>query len=279
MSHGGRNMLISGPEQSSWGSAVPDVDAEAFINTVGILTDDEKTYIRTLVDRLKDDGIWSKMRAIYPMIGGTEAIHKFNLKDPRDADDAFRLTFFGGWTHSATGALPNGTNAYADTHLVNRSEYTEAEFTHISYYSRNETSTSNNYVAGANDSGAATEYFLLRTNLRLYVQSNPNNGDNVISAGGGTTIGYFTGTIFPSGDGAIFHNGINITAGAPSDSDSVKPNIPIYLGALNGTSGAGNYSTAECAFADFGLNLSAVECTNLYNAVQAFQTSLGRQVI
>ena len=36
-----------------------------------------------LVVGLKTAGLWSKMRAIYPFIGGTAALHRWNRLDPR----------------------------------------------------------------------------------------------------------------------------------------------------------------------------------------------------
>jgi hypothetical protein len=36
-------------------------------------------------------GIWRKTHAIYPLLGGTASAHKFNLKDPRDLNAAYRL--------------------------------------------------------------------------------------------------------------------------------------------------------------------------------------------
>jgi hypothetical protein len=57
----------------------------------------------------------ANLLALYPVIGGSAATHKFNASNPLDTDAAFRLQFFGGWTHSNTGMKPNGTNAYADT--------------------------------------------------------------------------------------------------------------------------------------------------------------------
>ena len=92
-----------------------DADAQAFI-TAAVITDvTQQNAINTLVVDLKGYSIWTKFSAIYPIVGGTAAQHKFNLKNPLDTDAAFRLVFSGGWTHSANGALPNGTNGYADT--------------------------------------------------------------------------------------------------------------------------------------------------------------------
>ena len=92
-----------------------DPDAQAFINAAGITGTTQQSAINTLVVSLKANNIWTKFDAIYPMVGGTATTHKFNLKNPADTNAAYRLSFVGGWTHSSTGALPNGTNAYADT--------------------------------------------------------------------------------------------------------------------------------------------------------------------
>ena len=92
-----------------------DADAQAFITAAAITDVTQQNAINTLVVDLKGYNIWTKMKALYPFVGGTASTHKFNLKNPLDTDAAFRLTFSGGWTHSSTGALPNGTNAYADT--------------------------------------------------------------------------------------------------------------------------------------------------------------------
>ena len=108
---------------TSWAGATDivglttDADAQAFITAAAITDATQKSAIDTLVTGLKTDGIWTKMKAIYPFVGGTATTHKYNLKDPRDLDAAFRLVFNGGWTHSSTGALPNGTNGYANTNL------------------------------------------------------------------------------------------------------------------------------------------------------------------
>ncbi len=78
-----------------------DADAQAFFNALEAdaspvtLNTSQKDSINTLVEALKSASIWTKIKAIYPMIGGVASSHKYNLKDPRDLDAAFRLTFSG----------------------------------------------------------------------------------------------------------------------------------------------------------------------------------------
>ena len=59
-----------------------DADAQAFIAAAGITNLTQASAINTLVNDLKTYGLWTKMKALYPMVGGTAASHKFNLKDP-----------------------------------------------------------------------------------------------------------------------------------------------------------------------------------------------------
>ena len=87
---------------------------------------------------LISNGLDTKMKAIYPFVGSTATTQKYNFMDARDLDVAFRLQFNGGWTHSSTGALPNGTNAYANTY-VTPSTNLNADNLSISYYSRSDT--------------------------------------------------------------------------------------------------------------------------------------------
>ena len=102
--------------RSASGGAV-DPDAQAFITAASITDPTQQSAINQLVVDLKGYGVWTKMKALYPFCGSTASQHKWNLKDPRDLDAAFRLVFNGGWTHSVNGALPNGTNAFANTYF------------------------------------------------------------------------------------------------------------------------------------------------------------------
>jgi len=76
-----------------------DTDAQAFLTATGITDLTISNAINDLVVGLKADSLWTKYKAIYPCVGGTAFTHKFNLKDPRDLDAAFRLTYMMGLLH------------------------------------------------------------------------------------------------------------------------------------------------------------------------------------
>lgn len=54
--------------------------------------------------------------AVWLMIGSNSTKCKYNFINPDDTDAAHRGSFFGGWTFGPTGATPNATNAYMNTH-------------------------------------------------------------------------------------------------------------------------------------------------------------------
>ena len=169
-----------------------DPDASAFINAAGITDPTITTAVDTLVTDLKGYGIWTKLKAIYPFVGGTATTHKFNLKDPRDLDAAFRLLFSGGWTHSANGIQSNGTNTFANTFYVPNTEC-DSQNNSVSIYIRNNVNQAAYDMSATNDSGGGTNPFGLTsryspTNLSYYL-----NGVTNISATIGDSTGFWQG--------------------------------------------------------------------------------------
>ena len=252
-----------------------DADAQAFITAAGITDNTQKTAINTLVLSLKSNNIWTKMKAIYPMVGGTATTHKFNLKNPLDTDAAFRLVFSGGWTHSATGALPNGTNGYADSFL-NTQLHLSLNSGHLSYYSRSNTLNGNYIEIGSLKSTPDSYTSIMINGFGLGYVGRINNGapyDNIANA---DSRGFFLTNRTASNIIKLQKNSSILVNGTAS-SNAVS-NLNIYLGASNTGTGTQYYTNRECAFASIGDGLTDTEAGNFYTAVQNFNTSLSRQV-
>jgi len=255
-----------------------DADAQAFITAAGITDATQQSAINTLVTDLKGYSIWSKMKAIYPFVGGTSSAHKWNLKDPRDLDAAFRLVFSGGWTHSSTGALPNGTNGYADTKL-NQSANLMLNSNHISVYSRSNTNSGINqdfrFDCGITDNAT---YSFNQIAMSANLQQHGYNGSHSIIVSVSDSLGYGLLTSTASNASKMYKNGTSIGSSTTSQSFSLF-NSTIYLGAANHAGvGAKYYSNREIAFSTIGDGLTDTEAANLYTAVQAYQTTLSRNV-
>lgn len=264
------------------GVAPIDADAQAFITAASITDNTQKSAVDTLVKSLKSANIWSKMKAIYPFVGGTASQHRFNLKDPRDLDAAYRLVFAGGWTHSSTGALPNGTTGYANTKFIMSSVYPSTVTNlHISYYSR--TNSSVYEMMGVQDD--AVGQF-----TQIYVYSNSTSDTYSVLNNDATRI--VTSTTTSKGFYLASRESLSLLKGYKNGSyvgqetttqGGFKSQIPMYIGAFNYRNMQSApyvwYSDKETAFASLGDGLTEAEAAAFYNAVQAYQTTLNRQVI
>ena len=249
-----------------------DADAQAFFTASGLTGATNLTAINNLVVALKGYGIWTKMKAIYPFVGGTAALHKWNLKNPLDTNAAFRLTFNGGWTHSANGAQANGTNGYADTFLVPSAQYAVDNNHHISVYSRLN-QTQNDVELGSYDGTRALQLRVFFSNTTEFYSNNLAPVSPVDTNSVGNYIANRIGTAVK-----IFKN--NTTLGTFTNATNGRPTFSLFLACSNnsGVPNAGLYSNKQYAFSSIGDGLTDTEAANFYTAVQAYNTTLSRQV-
>lgn len=249
-----------------------DADAQAFITATGI-SGTNASAINTLVIDLKAANIWSKMKALYPIIGGSATSHKFNLKDPRDLDAAYRLVFAGGVTHSSNGFAGNGTNGWANT-FVNPNTLFTSGFASNGIYNRVSTTNQGIYIGTTvgsinffriNPIGGAIRHF-----NRGPAAAQTNHV--VLNELGFSANSRTSNTLLTSIDntGALQTNTTNVTI---AYSGFIIPLL------VNNSSGAYNsYSNAQLSFAYISDALTSSELTTLKSINQTYQTTLGRQV-
>lgn len=270
--------LIFGKKYATGSSnvIVSDADAQLFVNAALISVQSQGDAINNLVISLKANNIWSKLKALYPFIGGSASSHKFNLKDPRDLNAAFRLSFSGTWTHTATGALPGGSS-YANTNLSPTSVLS-IDNCSLSVYLRTNPPNSfsfpidigcmdNNYnnrfwMCVSPSSGGSTFYDLKN---RLSVL---NSSVNVLGFHSVSRISASLMSAYNNASKIATTNSVTASYGFPSANIylSSSPNI------------VDGFSKREMAFAAIGFALTDAESLLLYNIIQAYQTSLNRQV-
>lgn len=286
---GANNAIAWGDSHAkSWAGATDivglttDPDAQAFITAAAITDPTQQTAIDTLVKGMKADGLWTKMKAIYPFVGGTASAHKWNLKDPRDLDAAFRLVFNGGWTHSANGATPNGTNGYADTKLSPLSVLSQNSISGGVYVNSDAPSGNINRTdvlfgasasAGTGFSNGFYSLPIASSDSRDYSRANTNLGPGTPSWANGKAFFQIYRT-----SSTIFTARRNTTT-VNHQIGSVAPTANnIWLSGLNAAGVLTEQSSNRIALTYFGDGLTDTEAANLYTRVQAFQTALSRQV-
>ena len=261
-----------------------DSDAQAFIDATGITDDTQQDAINTLVVTMKDDGVWTKMYAAYPFVGGTETTHKYNLVDPTDADASYRLNFNGGWTHNSNGVTGNGTNTYANTYFIpNDVKDVDTDLTtnySMGFYNRSDITANHGGELGAANgggSGDASYTMLMGRSNGQSLTDMPSPSQRAFFSGGGN-IGFFSYTRQSTTAGRLFLDGtLRNTAGATATNK--YPSVDLVLGSQQrpGPSFPDGYSSRNYAFLFIGKGLTNTEMSDYYDAVQAFQTTLGRE--
>ena len=232
--------------------AAVDPDAQAFITAAAITDPTQQAAINTLVVDLKGYSIWTKMKAVYPFVGGTATTHKFNLKNPLDTNAAFRMVFSGGWTHNSNGITGNGVNTSGNTKLINNAHLTTTSGS-FGFYLRN-TQSANVYDFSTGGFFGIALY--IDTRYYMYggltsISGLPSPAFYGLSRVGGTHKGYRNGFV-----------DMTSTSTATLNANELRFNTNLR-----------NY-----AFGYISDGLTDAESANLYTAVQAFQTSLSRNV-
>ena len=252
-----------------------DADAAAFFARVtaagGTLTATEQNAVNTLVVQMKADGIWDKMKAIYPMVGGGQANPAAacaqNLKSA-----SFTGIFSSGWTFASTGVTPDGTSTYMNT-FYNPNTNGLLNSAHLSYYSRTNQNLVRCMIGGYNN--------LVSPVLRHYFGQGSNfSALNSNGEGNYAPISYFGQHLIKRENSTqtkqVYNGNMIVTSNINSLN---KPDANIYIGGANLNNTTLLYPTSlQCAFASIGDGLTDTEASNFYTAVQAFQTTLGRQV-
>jgi hypothetical protein len=259
---------------------VTDADALAFVTAASITNSTQQSAINTLVTQLKTYGIWTKLKAVYPFVGGSASSHKFNLKDPRDLDAAYRLTFTGGFVHNSLGVVPNGTNSYANPFFTGTA-FSSVNNAHISYYSQTSTET-NNYAVEM----GCFQNFNQEVNLNIRRPNNSSFGilfNETYFISTTNTDGKGLYTLSRTANNSLKYYKNNTTLGTTTgiNATSTTPNFNVFLFTSGNTYNAadGLYTTNKISsFISLGDGLTDTEAANFYTAVQAYQTTLGRAV-
>lgn len=262
--------IISCKKQLDQPSVTPqqvtyDADAQKFFDSTGITDTTQKSAVNNLLIQLKDSSLWPQFLAIYPMVGGTNATTKWNLKDPRNLDSAYRLTFNGSPVFSNSGILFPTPSDYANTHLTDSAigGYNNAA---ISYYS-----TTQNRVDGY-DMGCA-DNVIYYNEFAIYHSSDASNWFGYYAYGvtPASTVGLFM-LSSTTADVKRYENGVATDAKGSAPTPGYT-NYPVLLGTAAGAISGGQ---RKCSFATIGKGLSDAQALTFYNIVLKFMKAMSR---
>lgn len=211
---------------------------------------------------------WSKIKALYPVIGGTSTAHKWNLIDPRDLNAAHRMTFVGSPTHSANGISVNGVNQYGNTNLELTSLPTFDRGASI--YIRSEGASGNPWIFGVY--GGAGLFGLRITQPGAIGAVGANNLQNTTA---GASRPAYSLSLTSASVAKVYNNGSAVLTLTPATT-TLSGNV--FVGCLNNGGSPAFFTPFEFSFFSLQNGLSAAEEAAFYNAIQSYQTALERQV-
>jgi hypothetical protein len=246
-----------------------DPDAAAFFARVtaagGSLSATEKTAVNTLVITMKADGTWTPMKAIYPMVGASAAACAQNLKS-----SSFTGTFTSGWTFASTGVTGNGTSAFFDTNLFPFVSLTNSSGSFSLYSRTNVSESAYDFAAQSGGDYGIIARFSNNTFYAMY----PGYGSTATDA---NSLGFYITNRNSSTNTTGFKNNTKVINSASTP--ILASGQSVALGAIKiSSTTALNFSTKQYAFASIGDGLTDTQASNFYTAVQAFQTTLSRNV-
>lgn len=266
------NLTGFGKAVTSGGGGGPtyDSDTQAFLTATGITDPTQAGALDTLVLALKSASVWTKMFAIYPFVGGSATKHKFNLKDPRDLDAAFRIVWNGTLTHDANGVTSDGSSGYGDTKLQPSSVIPSNSGSAGVWI--DDTTGVNQVPLGVQTTTSVqiTQIIPHWSDGTSYPAMNGAQGAFSYSGSGANLIQ----VVRTDGTNCFYQQATSRTSFTGSYN---APTHLIYIGALNNAgSPAFYYSNNPIKFAYIGDTLTTTDTDNIYSAVAAYQSSLSR---
>jgi len=252
-----------------------DADAVAFFTRVttagGSLSATEKQAVNQLVLDMKSAGIWSSMKAIYPMVGASAAACAQNLKS-----SSFTGTFTSGWTFASTGVTGNGTSSYMTTGL-NPSTVVSGGGNFFVYTNNNGTNLTQSRDLGIIDTASENDC-VVNFNAETYSLQGLYGGPPqfVTSPFNSSNLGFFQANVFGTTNSIVRNNSILTT----NTNGFTYINETMYLGAAKRVSTGVPVTPSDRRYCFAGVSdgLSNTNLSLFYTAVQAFQTTLSRNV-
>jgi len=255
-----------------------DPDAAAYLADVvisgGTTNPTIEAAVNTLFTDLKSNGLYSKMLAMYPYVGATAASHSINAL----LNKTYDITWYGGMSHSISGATGDGINGYGDTNFLSVNFTASDDYSFGLYQNTENTPARGEEISMGTFFGST--YFQLATNVNSvnwFMRSNSNTATQGANSGNidGNYIVNRTGTTYTS----LSRNATTILSNttAPVSLQGTNKIFVFNMGYNNPSIPYGNgYANQTFGFTFMGEGLSNSEITTLDGIINTFQTSLGR---
>jgi hypothetical protein len=253
-----------------------DADAAAYLSAVltagGTLNSTISAATDTLFTSLKSNGLYSKMYAFYPLIGGTSA--STAIMGKRSFGTFHDIIWSGGWTFNSSGATGNAANTYGRMNISGGT--VPATNSHIAVQGNKPNVNTNGYDLSMNFGNSAGQVQQLILN---FVNTGGSYAEytGYVPVLGGTTGDFLTMT--RNAINTITHRARNGVALVDKTEacNNIDNTRQWFLGCEQASGGGtGSFTQNRYCWMGFGSLLTPSELLTYQNIINTFQTSLGR---
>lgn len=245
----------------------------------GTVSGTTQTAADTLMKAIKAAGLRSKILRMGIYAGDTKACCAFPfIKDIGGTTESFSGAISSGtWTYSETGAgggLASSGGDILDTGVAANNASMGLEDYHMGVYKTTKVTGGIPMGAGTSGTGVGAFSFNAAGNVMHYFMFSATGDITNVSDTG--QIGYYVEA--RNGTLTGYKNGSSAGTNASPGGARSTGNIYVHNASLNGGPWGGGADQATLACYHLGTFLTSSDVTALYNAVQAFQTTLTRNV-
>jgi hypothetical protein len=250
---------------------------EAVRSTGVVVTEAMRLYVDYIVSNMKAIGTWDLCNAVYGFVGGTADSHKWNWKDLRDVDAAFRLTPSSAttahYTHNSNGVKSNNASAWFSTNLIANQLITDNN--HLSLYVNTNISNVAIQLGFLEAILPSRQSFLyLRTNAASgYTSSGAGLNDQFNVSNYGSIKGYNLGNTPSVGVRQLYNNGIKKVETSTADRGT---NIDVNTALTFLSVGSSTDIVNTFQFTSIGAGLTELQATQQSQIVTNAQNILNR---
>lgn len=259
-------------------SSSGDADATAYLSAVvsngGSVDGTITSAVNNLFSSLKSAGIYNKLIAMYPVIGGVANSHALNALSPSLAD-SYALEFFGTWTHTSSGMNTNNSliSNRAETGIIPNVLFSDGQYSYGVYVNSNP-EVNDEYALGSYVNGEnASAIEFLPSAIKYYITPSNTSLTSLV-----TNQGFLQLSISTTNGDARFSNSIETKTGSFARANTNIPSVEFYLSNLNLNGTPYNSNPVRNCFTYFSNYLTPTELGTFSSIVQDFQTTLSRQI-
>lgn len=259
-----------------WTAPTADNDAAAWIAQVisdgGSLSTAEQDAVTQLETDLRaTSGLYDKLIAIYPLVGGDEASCKYNLKGAATSFD-YTLGFSGSWTYDANGVTGDGTSTYANSNISPNDVAGIGTGIGLHIYLTVNVQSPSSYDWGSNETSVIAGF----NNTTLYgnFSSPPSYTTSTGQVSGTGDLYSSQHTANGAGTTSIWKNGSSVNTA--SKTWSTTNTNTFFLGNDNRGVTPVEFGNKGFGFAAISNYLDSTQMSALNTAVQTYNTSLSR---